>query len=454
VSDRQIAAIVLAAGLGTRMKSATPKVLHRVAGKPMIGHILTALDGFDADRTIVVVSPGMPQVAEFVAPAVTVEQDPPLGTGHAVMAARDALSGFEGDVLVLFGDTPLLTGETMRAMVEARRGADNPAVVVLGFRPDDPSEYGRLVQGGDDSLEQIVEARDATEPQRAIPLCNAGIMAIDGARLVDLLDAIGNDNAKNEYYLTDIVAIARTRGWNCSVVETDDPDEVMGVNSRAGLAEAEAAMQKRLRAHWMAEGVTLTDPETVWFSTDTVLGRDVTVGQNVVFGPGVTIGDNVDIRPFCHVEGATVEDDAIIGPYARLRPGADIGREVHIGNFVEVKEARLDEGAKANHLSYIGDSFVGAGANIGAGTITCNYDGFLKSRTEIGAGAFIGSNTALVAPVRVGNGAITGAGSTITTDVEENALAVTRAPQKDLAGWALKYRVRKQAEKTTKKKAG
>jgi len=454
VSDRQIAAIVLAAGLGTRMKSATPKVLHRVAGKPMIGHILTALDGFDADRTIVVVSPGMPQVAEFVAPAVTVEQDPPLGTGHAVMAARDALSGFEGDVLVLFGDTPLLTGETMRAMVEARRGPDNPAVVVLGFRPDDPSEYGRLVQGGDGSLEQIVEARDATEPQRAIPLCNAGIMAIDGARLVDLLDAIGNDNAKNEYYLTDIVAIARARGWNCSVVETDDPDEVMGVNSRAGLAEAEAAMQKRLRAHWMAEGVTLTDPETVWFSTDTVLGRDVTVGQNVVFGPGVTIGDNVDIRPFCHVEGATVEDDAIIGPYARLRPGADIGREVHIGNFVEVKEARLDEGAKANHLSYIGDSFVGAGANIGAGTITCNYDGILKSRTEIGAGAFIGSNTALVAPVRVGNGAITGAGSTITTDVEENALAVTRAPQKDLAGWALKYRVRKQAEKTTKKKAG
>ena len=454
MSDRQIAAIVLAAGLGTRMKSATPKVLHRVAGKPMIGHILTALDGFDADRTIVVVSPGMPQVAEFVAPAVTVEQDPPLGTGHAVMAARDALSGFEGDVLVLFGDTPLLTGETMRAMVEARRGADNPAVVVLGFRPDDPSEYGRLVQGGDGSLEQIVEARDATEPQRAIPLCNAGIMAIDGARLVDLLDAIGNDNAKNEYYLTDIVAIARARGWNCSVVETDDPDEVMGVNSRAGLAEAEAAMQKRLRAHWMAEGVTLTDPETVWFSTDTVLGRDVTVGQNVVFGPGVTIGDNVDIRPFCHVEGATVEDDAIIGPYARLRPGADIGREVHIGNFVEVKEARLDEGAKANHLSYIGDSFVGAGANIGAGTITCNYDGILKSRTEIGAGAFIGSNTALVAPVRVGNGAITGAGSTITTDVEENALAVTRAPQKDLAGWALKYRVRKQAEKTTKKKAG
>jgi bifunctional UDP-N-acetylglucosamine pyrophosphorylase/glucosamine-1-phosphate N-acetyltransferase len=454
VSDRQIAAIVLAAGLGTRMKSATPKVLHRVAGKPMIGHILTALDGFDADRTIVVVSPGMPQVAEFVAPAVTVEQDPPLGTGHAVMAARDALSGFEGDVLVLFGDTPLLTGETMRAMVEARRGPDNPAVVVLGFRPDDPSEYGRLVQGGDGSLEQIVEARDATEPQRAIPLCNAGIMAIDGARLVDLLDAIGNDNAKNEYYLTDIVAIARARGWNCSVVETDDPDEVMGVNSRAGLAEAEAAMQKRLRAHWMAEGVTLTDPETVWFSTDTVLGRDVTVGQNVVFGPGVTIGDNVDIRPFCHVEGATVEDDAIIGPYARLRPGADIGREVHIGNFVEVKEARLDEGAKANHLSYIGDSFVGAGANIGAGTITCNYDGFLKSRIEIGAGAFIGSNTALVAPVRVGNGAITGAGSTITTDVEENALAVTRAPQKDLAGWALKYRIRKQAEKTTKKKAG
>ncbi len=456
MSDRQIAAVILAAGLGTRMKSAIPKVLHRVAGKPMVGHILTALEGLGAARTVVVVSPGMPQVADYVAPAATAEQDPPLGTGHAVMAARGALAGFDGDVLVLFGDTPLLTGETMRTMVEARRGADDPAVVVLGFRPDDPSDYGRLVEGADGTLEAIVETRDATDAQRGIPLCNAGIMAIDGARLGDLLDAIGNDNAKGEYYLTDIVAIARGKGWNCVAVETDDPDEVMGVNSRAGLAEAEAAMQKRLRARWMAEGVTLTDPETVWFSADTILGRDVTVGQNVVFGPGVTIGDNVEIRPFCHIEGARVESGAIIGPYARLRPGADIGREVHIGNFVEVKEARLDEGAKANHLSYIGDSFVGAGANIGAGTITCNYDGFLKSRTEIGAGAFIGSNTALVAPVRVGAGAITGAGSVITREVAENALAVTRAPQEERAGWALKYRLRKQAEKAQNKnkKAG
>ncbi len=454
MSNRKTAALLLAAGLGTRMKSAKPKVLHEVAGKPMIGHLLDALAGFGADRTVVVVSPGMAAVADYVAPATTVIQDPPLGTGHAVMAARDALAGFDGDVLVLFGDTPLLTQATMQAMIEVRRGDDDPAVVVLGFYPDDPAEYGRLVTGDDGGLEAIVEYRDADEVQRAIGLCNAGIMAIDGARLFALLDALGNDNAKGEYYLTDIVAIAGDRGWVCSVVETRDPDEVMGVNSRAGLAEAEVAMQDRLRAHWMAEGVTLTDPATVWFSADTKLGRDVTIGQNVVFGAGVTVGDNVTIRPFCHIDGAVIDDNAIVGPYARLRPGADIGKDVHIGNFVEIKEARLDDGAKANHLSYIGDSFVGAGANIGAGTITCNYDGFLKSRTVIGAGAFIGSNTALVAPVTVGAGAITGAGSVITTDVEPDALAVTRSPQKSLSGWALNYRLRRQAEKNEKKKAG
>ena len=436
------------------MKSAKPKVLHEVAGKPMIGHLLDALAGFGAERTIVVVSPGMPAVAEYVVPATTVIQDPPLGTGHAVMAARDALTGFEGDVLVLFGDTPLLTRATMEAMVAARNAAADPAVVVLGFRPGDPGEYGRLITAKDGGLEAIVEFRDADEGQREIGLCNAGIMAIDGARLFDLLDAVGNDNAKGEYYLTDIVAIARTRGWGCSVVETNDPDEVMGVNSRAGLAEAEAAMQGRLRAHWMAEGVTLTDPATVWFSADTQLGRDVVIGQHVVFGAGVTIGDNVTIRPFCHIDGATVEEAAIIGPYARLRPGADIGPDVHIGNFVEVKEARLDKGAKANHLSYIGDSLVGAGANIGAGTITCNYDGYFKSRTEIGAGAFIGSNTSLVAPVKIGAGVITGAGSVIAKDVTKDALAITRAPHEERAEWALKYRLRKQAEKDAKKKAG
>jgi bifunctional UDP-N-acetylglucosamine pyrophosphorylase/glucosamine-1-phosphate N-acetyltransferase len=375
------------------------------------------------------------------------------------MAARQALDGFDGDILILFGDTPLLTEGTMQAMVAARRAKGDPAVVVLGFRPDDPSDYGRLVTGVRGGLEAIVESRDADEAQRGIGLCNAGIMAVDGKRLFDLLDAVGNDNAKGEYYLTDIVAIARGKGWGCAVVETGDPDEVMGVNSRAALAEAEAVMQNRLRAAAMAGGASLTAPETVWFSHDTKIGRDVVIGPNVVFGGGVTIADNVEIRAFCHIEGATIDQGAIVGPYARLRPGADIGPDVHIGNFVEIKEARLDAGAKANHLSYIGDSWVGAGANIGAGTITCNYDGFFKSRTEIGEGAFIGSNTALVAPVKVGAGAITGAGSVISKDIPANALGITRAPQQSLPGWAMKYRLRKRAEKDAiasgkKKKAG
>ena len=421
----------------------------------MIGHLLDRLEAFQPERTVIVVSPGTPEVADFVAPATTVIQDPPLGTGHAVMAARDALEGFDGDVLVLCGDTPLLTAATMQEMVAARRAKSDPAVVVLGFRPDDPGEYGRLVTGSGGGLDSIVEYKEADDSQRAIGLCNAGIMAIDGKRLFELVDAVGNDNAKGEFYLTDIIGIARSKGWDCAVVETDDCDEVMGVNSRAGLAEAEAAMQNRLRAAAMANGVTLTSPETVWFNSDTRLGRDVSIGPNVVFGAGVTIGDDVEIRAFCHIDGATVENGAVIGPYARLRPGADIGPDVHVGNFVEIKAARLDEGAKANHLSYIGDSWVGAGANIGAGTITCNYDGFFKSKTEIGEGAFIGSNTALVAPVKVGAGAITGAGSVIAKDVPDNALAITRSPQTDRAGWAMQYRLRKQAEKdgTAQKKS-
>ncbi|MBK18684.1 MAG: bifunctional N-acetylglucosamine-1-phosphate uridyltransferase/glucosamine-1-phosphate acetyltransferase [Rhodospirillaceae bacterium] len=452
MTQTNVAAVILAAGLGTRMKSAVPKVLHKVAGQPMIGHLLDRLTSFGTDRTVVVTSPDMSTVAEYVAPCPTATQDPPLGTGHAVLAAREALSGFDGDILILFGDTPLLTEETMRAMVEARRGKNNPAVAVLGFTPEDPGEYGRLVNESNGGLEKIVEYRDATDAEREIGLCNAGIMAVDGARLFALLDEVGNDNAKGEYYLTDIVAIARKKGWGCVTVETDDPDEVMGVNSRTGLAEAEAAFQYRLRLQAMEDGATLQDPDAVWFSHDTRLGKDVTIGPNVVFGPGVEIGDNVEIRAFSHIEGATVDRDAIIGPFARLRPGADIGADVHIGNFVEVKEARLDEGAKANHLSYIGDSWVGKGANIGAGTITCNYDGFFKSRTEIGPGAFIGSNTALVAPVKVGAGAITGAGSVIAKDVADDALAITRAPQEERTEWALKYRIRKKAEKEKEQK--
>lgn len=437
------------------MKSALPKVLHRVANRPMIGYLTAALDSLSPARTVIVVSPDQPDVADYVAPADTVIQDPPLGTGHAVMAALPALEGFAGDVLVMFGDTPLLSAVTMQAMVDARRAKGDPAIAVLGFRPDDPAAYGRMITNAAGELTEIVEARDATPEQLEIGLCNAGIMAFDGERLAELLGAIRDDNAKGEYYLTDAIAVVREKGWHCVVVETGDADEVMGVNARTDLAVAEEAMQNRLRRRAMENGATLTAPETVWFSADTVLGQDVTVGPNVWFGPGVTVADNVEIRPFCHIEGAVVAEGAIIGPFARLRPGAEIGRDVHIGNYVEVKEATLEEGAKANHLSYIGDSTVGAGANIGAGTITCNYDGFFKSRTEIGKGAFIGSNTALVAPVRIGDGAITGAGSTISRDVPDDALALTRADADVREGWAAKFRKRKKAEKdAAAKKSG
>ncbi len=444
------AAVILAAGQGTRMRSARPKVLHEVAGRPMIGHLLAMLDGLAFDRAVVVVGKGMDAVAAAVAPARTAVQDPPQGTGDAVCAARAALEGFAGDVVVLFGDTPLLTPATVERMVEARRGPGDPAVAVLGFRPADPSAYGRLVIGPDGALERIVEAKDATEAERAIGLCNAGIMAIDGARLFDLLDRVGNANAKGEYYLTDIVGLAREAGWRCVTVEAEDADEVMGVNSRADLAVAEAAMQKRLRAAAMDAGVTMVDPATVYLSTDTRFGRDVTIGPHVIFGKGVTVADNVEIRAFCHIDGASIGPGCLVGPFARLRPGARLEHDVHVGNFVEVKEAVLEAGAKANHLTYIGDAHVGAGANIGAGTITCNYDGFFKSRTEIGAGAFIGSNTALVAPVRVGDGAIVGAGSVITRDVAPDSLAVERSEQTERAGWAARFRSRKKSEKDAK----
>ena len=437
------------------MKSDLPKVLHPVANRPMISHLLDALSSISAQKTVVVVAPGMSRLVEAVAPAETAVQTEALGTGHAVLAARDAMGEFDGDVLVLFGDTPLLTAETMQSMVDARRSADNPAVVVLGFRPDDPAEYGRLVQAADGGLESIVEFRDATAEQRGIGLCNAGIMAIDGAHLFPLLDAVGNDNAKGEYYLTDIVELARGQGLRCAVVEAADPVEVMGVNSRAQLAEAEAAMQARLRARAMAGGVTMTEPNTVWLSADTKLGRDVVIGPNVFFGTGVTIADNVEIRAFCHIDQAQVGSGAVIGPFARLRPGAKLENDVHIGNFVEIKAALVEQGAKVNHLTYIGDARIGPRANIGAGTITCNYDGFFKDLTDIGADAFIGSNSALVAPVKIGDGAIVGAGSVITTDVESGALAVGRGRQKSIAGWAAAFRkkrtVQKDAAKAKKK---
>ena len=433
------------------MKSDLPKVLHPVANRPMISHLLDALATISAEKTVVVVAPGMTQVVEAVAPSETAVQTEALGTGHAVLAARDAMDDFGGYVLVLFGDTPLLTAETMQNMVNARRSADNPAVVVLGFRPDDPAEYGRLVQAADGGLEAIVEFREASAAQREIGLCNAGIMAIDGAHLFPLLDAVKNENAKGEYYLTDIVELARERGLRCAVVEAPDPVEVMGVNSRAQLAEAETAMQARLRDRAMAGGVTMTDPNSVFLSADTKLGRDVSIGPNVFFGTGVTIADNVEIRAFCHIDSAEVASGAIIGPFARLRPGAKLERDVHVGNFVEIKQALVEEGAKVNHLTYIGDARIGPRANIGAGTITCNYDGFFKDLTDIGADAFIGSNSALVAPVKIGDGAIVGAGSVITTEVPADALAVARGRQKSIGGWAGAFRKKRKAEKDAAK---
>ena len=433
------------------MKSDLPKVLHRVANRPMISHLLDALSVISSERTVVVVAPGMTQLVDAVAPADTAVQTEALGTGHAVLAARDQMQDFTGDVLVLFGDTPLLTAQTMQDMLTARRAAENPAVVVLGFRPDDPAEYGRLVTAADGGLEAIVEFKDASDAQREIGLCNAGIMAIDGNHLFALLDAVGNDNANGEYYLTDIVELARDRGLRCAVVEAADPVEVMGVNSRAQLAEAEAAMQARLRDRAMAGGVTMTDPETVWLSADTKIGRDVIIGPNVFFGTGVTIADNVEIKAFCHIDGAEVASGVSIGPFARLRPGAKLERNVHVGNFVEIKQALVEEGAKVNHLSYVGDARIGPRANVGAGTITCNYDGFFKELTDIGADAFIGSNTALVAPVKVGDGATVGAGSVITSDVEADALAVARGRQKSIAGWASTFRKRRKAEKDAAK---
>ncbi len=446
-----VAAVVLAAGLGTRMKSDLPKVMHPVCGRPMLAHVLSLVEGVEAARRVVVVGPGMPEV-EALAHATGAEvavQTERLGTAHAVLAARETLADFSGDILVAFGDTPLIDGETLERALALKHSALDPAVVVLGFSAEDPGAYGRLIVDGAGCLLRIVEAKDATPDELAVDLCNSGVMVIDGAVAWRLLSAIGNANAKGEYYLTDIVALARAEGRACAVVEGAE-EEFLGVNSRADLALVKSLAQDRLRARWLAEGVTMTDPHTVHFSMDTVLDRDVTIEPFVVFGPGVTVGQGVTIKGFCHFEDARIAPGAIVGPYARLRPGAEIGEGAHIGNFVEVKKSTVEPGAKVNHLTYIGDARVGAGANVGAGTITCNYDGFNKSRTDIGAGAFIGSNTSLVAPVKVGDGAIVGAGSVVTHEVPAGALAVTRAPQKTLAGWASRFRDRMRALKAKK----
>ncbi|MCG8492027.1 MAG: bifunctional UDP-N-acetylglucosamine diphosphorylase/glucosamine-1-phosphate N-acetyltransferase GlmU [Sneathiellales bacterium] len=437
-----IAAVILGAGMGTRMKSRKPKVLHQIAGRAMVSHLLATVNELNAEKNIVVVAPGMDDVRAEVDPAEIAIQDKALGTGHAVAAALPSLQGFEGDVLVLYGDTPLITRETLENMIETRRRDTNTAVVVLGFEPEDPMEYGRLITNEKGDLEAIVEFADADAVQKAVGLCNSGVMAIDGAKIQSLIDEIGNDNAKGEYYLTDIVEIARKKDLPCKVVKGDE-EELLGVNNRIQLAEAEAIAQKRWRKDAMEKGATLIDPASVFFSHDTKLGQDVIIEPNVFFGPGVTIGNDVRIKANSHLEGTTIGDTAQIGPFARLRPGAKIADDVKIGNFVEVKKADLEKGAKVSHLSYIGDARIGAEANIGAGTITCNYDGYDKFKTDIGAGAFVGSNTALVAPVSIADGAIIGAGSTVTKNVEQDALMVERADEVQKSGWAARFRAMK-----------
>jgi len=446
MSRRRTTAIVLAAGQGTRMKSSKAKVLHALAGQPMIRHILHTLNSAGIEEICVVVGPDMADVSTVVSPYPSVIQADRLGTAHAALCAKDAFYGDVDDILILNGDNPLIQPGAIEALLAKRQSVENPAVVVLGFRTATDNAYGRLVLDADDHLTRIVETKDATADELTIELCSSGMMALDGACAFEMLEKIGNDNAAREYYLPDVIAIARAMGRSCAYVE-EAADDLLGINSRSELATAETRLQQRLRQAAMANGATLVAPETVFLSADTILGRDVVIEPNVFFGPGVVIADNVTIRAFSHLEGSTVAAGAVVGPFARLRPGANLAENVHIGNFVEVKNANIGEGAKANHLSYVGDSDVGAGANIGAGTITCNYDGVFKWRTSIGAGAFIGSNTSLVAPVTIGEGAVTGAGSTIGKDVSKDALAVTRSPQREIKDWGRQTRERKQALK-------
>ncbi len=444
-----IAAIILAAGKGTRMKSDLHKVLHPIAGRPMLMHLMASVDALSPAKKVVIVGSGKAQLeAALKGSAELAVQEPQYGTGHAVQQAEGALRGFEGDVLILYGDVPFVPTATMAAMVDRLNAADAPAVVVLAFEPEDPIGYGRvIVQDG--RIVKMVEQKDATEAERAVKLSNSGLMAVKSHDLFGLLSRVTDDNAQKEYYLTDIVNIANADGRMCVAVTTD-PFDVAGINSRAQLAEMEGEWQKRRRVQAMDDGATLIAPETVWFAYDTVIGRDVVIEPNVCFGPGVTVADGVSIRAFCHIEGATLANGVEVGPYARLRPGAVLEEKAKVGNFVEIKKSRMGKGAKANHLSYIGDADVGAGANIGAGTITCNYDGYFKYKTEIGEGAFIGSNSALVAPVKIGRNAIVGAGSTVTADVSGDALALVRPAQVEKAGWAARFHEamkRKKAEK-------
>ena len=443
--------MILAAGKGTRMKSELHKVLHPIAGRPMIEHLLASAASLAPERQVVVAGHGREQLEKALGERATLAvQDPQLGTGHAVQQAEAALAGFAGDVLILYGDVPFVSADTMRAMIDRLHAGDAPAVVVLGFEPADALQYGRIV-ANDGAISGMIEYKDASAEQRAVRLCNSGLMAVRSDELFALLARVGNDNAQGEYYLPDIVNLALGDGRSCAVIVTADPDEVAGINSRAELAEAEGRWQAKRRRRAMDDGATLVAPETVWFAWDTEIGRDVMIEQNVVFGPGAKIADKVTIRAFSHIEGASIAPDVTIGPYARLRPGTVLESGVHIGNFVEIKNSHVMAGAKANHLTYLGDTDVGAGANIGAGTITCNYDGYFKYRTVIGERAFIGSNSALIAPIKIGADAIVAAGSAVSRDVADGELRLVRAEQLVKPGWADQFHDAMKKKKAEKK---
>ena len=448
-----IAVVVLAAGAGTRMKSALPKVLHPLAGWPMVRHVLENASRLRPARIVGVVAPGARDVAAAFAPHPTMVQRTPLGTGHATKAALPALKGHRGPVLVVYADAPLITTATLQRLVEACRKA-KAAVGVLGFVAKDPTPYGRLIVR-DGMLERIVESRDTDAAERAVDFCNSGVMCLDGGLIGSLLGAIKDDNVKSEFYLTDAVAAARAAGHVAIAVDGEE-SEFQGINSRAELAVAEKALQQRLRLAALDAGVSMTDPDTVWLAADTKFAADVTIGPNVRFGLGVSVASGTEIKAFCDIEGARIGRDVIIGPFARIRPGSDVADQVHIGNFVELKATRMGRGAKANHLAYLGDSDIGAASNIGAGTIAVNYDGYGKWRTVIGAEAFVGSNSSLVAPVRIGRGANVTAGSVVTEDVPAGAVAFGRARQQTKKGRAAalraKLKVRAAAAKRAKNK--
>ncbi len=447
------AAVILAAGQGTRMKSDLPKVLHSVGGRPMLDWSIALAQSVGCDRILVVCSPSAAAVQAHVidqlGPGAVTIQDPPLGTGHAVLTARQALSDFDGELVVLCGDVPLIETETLESLFALV--GEGAAVGVLGFEAADPGAYGRLITDEAGNLEAIVEAKEATPEQLAVSFCNSGVIAAPSRTMFELLDQVTNDNAKGEYYLTDIVGLAREADASCRTVSCEEA-QVMGINSRVQLAEAEAAFQIRKRHEVLASGVTMTAPDTVYFSYDTDIENDVVIEPNVVFAPGVTVRRGARVRAFSHLEGAHVGPGSVIGPFVRLRPGAELEERVKIGNFVEVKNTKMGSGAQASHLSYLGDGEIGAGANIGAGTIFCNYDGFLKYKTTVGKNAFIGSNSALVAPVTIGDGAFVGSGSVITKDVESNALAVARGRQMQKSGWATAFRDKMAAIKAARKK--